>query len=151
MDLERHDPGPAPGIRASDAEWDRVVGLLKQHFTDGRLTLEEFSDRMDVAYAARTRGELVTTLRDLPILAQPAPPFERAGRFDGRDHHWPFPVPLIPIALIFLLVTMTIASRGLILWPMFLVLWMWGGRHVRHRHHYPQQWQRRGRHRYRMF
>jgi Domain of unknown function (DUF1707) len=149
MDLERHDPGPAPGIRASDAERDRVVGLLKQHFTDGRLTLEEFSERMDVAYAAKTRGELVTTLRELPVLARThAEAVEPRGHAHGH-RHWAVPLPLIPLALVVLLVGVTVASRGLFLWPLFIFLWIWGGRHARHRHgHYHREWDRRGWHRH---
>jgi len=149
MDLERHDPGPAPEIRASDAERDRVVGLLKQHFTDGRLTLEEFSDRMDVAYAAKTRGELVSTLRELPVLARrPATPAEVRAHSHGDDRGWAFPVPLIPIAVVALLIGVMIASRGLVLWPLFVFLWIWGGRHARYRHYHRGdqggQWQRQG-------
>jgi hypothetical protein len=146
MDLERHDPGPAPEIRASDAERDRVVGLLKQHFTDGRLTLEEFSDRMDVAYAAKTRGELVTTLRELPVLTRrPAAPVEARTNAHREDRAWAFPAPLVPIAIVAMVFGVLLLSRGLVLWPLFAVLWIWGGRHARHRHHYHGgQWQRRG-------
>ena len=54
------------GVRASDAERDAVVGRLNQAVGEGRLTMDEFSARLEVAYAARTRGELDPLLRDLP-------------------------------------------------------------------------------------
>jgi uncharacterized protein DUF1707 len=55
-----------PAIRASDAEREQAVALLRAHAVDGRLTLEEFAERIDKAYAARTRDELDELRRDLP-------------------------------------------------------------------------------------
>jgi hypothetical protein len=150
MDLERHDPGSEPGIRASDAERDRVVGLLKQHFADGRLSLDEFSERMDVAYQARTRGELVTTLRELPVLAQPlpAPTVPRPAR---RRAHPSLPMAAFPLAMLaIILVMLLVVSRGMILWPMFFLLfWLGRGRHHHGHHgHYGDWSNRRGYRRY---
>ncbi len=53
-------------IRASDADRDHVVSLLQEHHAAGRLTAEEFGDRIDRALAARTLGELDELLADLP-------------------------------------------------------------------------------------
>lgn len=53
-------------VRASDAERDAVVARINQAVGEGRLTLDEFSDRLELAYAARTRGDLDPLLRDLP-------------------------------------------------------------------------------------
>jgi hypothetical protein len=61
-----------PAIRASDAEREQAVARLQAHAVDGRLTLEEFAERMDKAYAARTRDELDELRRDLP--ETPTPP-----------------------------------------------------------------------------
>ncbi|MGH9095816.1 MAG: DUF1707 SHOCT-like domain-containing protein, partial [Acidimicrobiales bacterium] len=47
-----------PVQRAADADRDRTVTLLREHVVVGRLTLDEFSDRVGNALAARTRGEL---------------------------------------------------------------------------------------------
>ena len=55
-----------PQLRASDADRDRVAGALREHLAAGRLTLDEFNDRLDKAYAARTAGELGEVLADLP-------------------------------------------------------------------------------------
>jgi hypothetical protein len=58
----------APGgdIRASDAERDAIVERLSVATGDGRLTLEEFSQRMERATSARTRAELTRLVADLP-------------------------------------------------------------------------------------
>ena len=57
---------PAGGVRASDAERDATVERLSQAAGEGRLTLEEFSQRMEDATTARTRAELDRLLSDLP-------------------------------------------------------------------------------------
>ena len=57
---------PAEGVRASDAERDATVERLSQATGEGRLTLEEFSERMEHATTARTRAELDRLVTDLP-------------------------------------------------------------------------------------
>ena len=57
---------PPGGIRASDAERDAALERLSGAAGDGRLTLEEFSQRMDRATTARTRAELDRLVADLP-------------------------------------------------------------------------------------
>ena len=53
-------------FRASDADRDRVASLLQEHHAAGRLTAEEFAERMEAALRARTLGELDELLADLP-------------------------------------------------------------------------------------
>jgi hypothetical protein len=55
-----------PNIRASDADRDRAAVLLREHHAAGRLTAEEFSDRLDRAFEAKTVGEIDALLKDLP-------------------------------------------------------------------------------------
>ena len=55
-----------PRIRASDEDRDRAATLLREHHAVGRLTAEEFNERLDKAYAARTMGDLDALLADLP-------------------------------------------------------------------------------------
>jgi len=57
-----------PRIRASDADRDRTAALLREHHAAGRLTAEEFDERLDKAYAAKTLGELDELLADLPAI-----------------------------------------------------------------------------------
>jgi hypothetical protein len=53
-------------LRASDADREAAVAELRRHLEDGRLTVDEFSDRVDRAYEARTLGELADLRSDLP-------------------------------------------------------------------------------------
>ena len=55
-----------PKIRASDADRDRAAAALREHLAAGRLTAEEFDERLDKAYAAKTLGELDDLMADLP-------------------------------------------------------------------------------------
>jgi hypothetical protein len=55
-----------PRIRASDADRDRTAALLREHHAAGRLTAEEFNERLDKVYAAKTLGDLDQLLSDLP-------------------------------------------------------------------------------------
>jgi hypothetical protein len=57
-----------PRIRASDEDRERVVTLLREHHAVGRLTPEEFSERLDQAYEAKTMGELDELMSDLPAI-----------------------------------------------------------------------------------
>jgi hypothetical protein len=59
----------AETVRASDSERDVVVAQLNEAAGEGRITLDEFSERAERVYAARTRGELATVLADLPKAA----------------------------------------------------------------------------------
>ena len=55
-----------PRIRASDADRDRTAALLREHLAAGRLNDEEFNERLDKTYAAKTLGDLDQLLSDLP-------------------------------------------------------------------------------------
>lgn len=71
-----------PATRASDAEREQVVAELREHSAQGRLTLEEFSQRVDEAYAAKTVAELEAVKRELPVIA--ATPAARPRRKSRR-------------------------------------------------------------------
>src|SRR6266702_5456850 len=53
-------------VRIGDAERDAVTVQLREHFVAGRLTLDELSERIDAALAAKTRGQIDRLLADLP-------------------------------------------------------------------------------------
>lgn len=74
-------------IRASDQDRDVVVTALREAYTAGRLTLEEFDERMTAAYASRTWGELRKLTEDLP--AQPILGADVPGR--------PMPESVLPV------------------------------------------------------
>ena len=61
-----------PAMRAASADRERAVDVLKAGFAEGRLTQDEYNERMGRAYAARTYGELMALTADLPAGAMPA-------------------------------------------------------------------------------
>ncbi len=54
-------------FRASDADREQAVVVLRDHLLEGRLTLEEFSERAGVALQAQVVGDLTNIQRDLPL------------------------------------------------------------------------------------
>ena len=82
------DPQP---LRASDAERERAVDVLRAAAGDGRLTLEELAERVEGALAAKTGEALVRLTADLPAPA-PAEQARRPGKrwivgiMGGGDH-----------------------------------------------------------------
>ena len=61
-------------MRASDADRDRVVDVLRDAAGDGRLTADEFEERMEAALSSRTLGELAALTADLgPGPGRPGP------------------------------------------------------------------------------
>jgi hypothetical protein len=66
-------------LRASDSDRERVIAMLAEALADGRLTHEEYSERMPLALAARTLGDLSGLTRDL------AAPEHQPVRLDGHQ------------------------------------------------------------------
>jgi Domain of unknown function (DUF1707)/Domain of unknown function (DUF4190) len=64
--------GERSKLRASDADRDHVAERLQEALTEGRLTHEEFEERLRVALSARTYGQLDPLLADLPAANPPA-------------------------------------------------------------------------------
>lgn len=94
-DFSAPTPSLRPELRISDAEREAAVVQLRDHAGEGRLDVEELSERLDGAYTARTRGDLDALLGDLPRLtpgqrqAQPAG-VARPTRLGGaRGSHRP--------------------------------------------------------------
>ena len=67
-----------PSMRAATADRERAVDVLKAGFAEGRLTQDEYNDRMGRAYAARTYGELAALTADLPAGPLPVWPVAAA-------------------------------------------------------------------------
>ncbi|MFB8776737.1 DUF1707 SHOCT-like domain-containing protein [Streptomyces broussonetiae] len=63
---KRSGHGPSPELRASHADRDRVVDVLRIAAGDGLLTAEELDERLEAALSARTLGELAPLTADLP-------------------------------------------------------------------------------------
>ncbi|MDI9836327.1 DUF1707 domain-containing protein [Streptomyces sp. KAU_LT] len=78
----------APELRASDADRERVADVLRDALAEGRLDMEEFGERLDATYRARTYGELEPLTRDLPVGAAPAPRVDMVKRPAPGDGSW---------------------------------------------------------------
>jgi hypothetical protein len=66
-----------PALRAGDADRDRIALALRDHLVAGRLTLEEFTERVELAHEAKTLDELEALTRDLPASQAAAAPAAR--------------------------------------------------------------------------
>jgi hypothetical protein len=78
-DSKHAEPGGSV-VRASDADRDRTVEVLAAASAEGRLTLEEYSDRSEAALVARTLGDLASLTADLAAVSLPeAPPGDAAA------------------------------------------------------------------------
>ncbi|MEU6093316.1 DUF1707 domain-containing protein [Streptomyces sp. NPDC047079] len=73
--LTPRDYGPPAGdLRASDTDRERVAEVLRDALAEGRLDMEEFEERLEATYRARTYGELAPITRDLPAAGVEGPP-----------------------------------------------------------------------------
>ena len=69
-----------PEMRASDTERERIAERLREAVAEGRLDMEEFGQRLDATYKARTHGELEPLVSDLPLTGTtPAAPLAATG------------------------------------------------------------------------
>ncbi|NUR09065.1 MAG: DUF1707 domain-containing protein [Nocardioidaceae bacterium] len=101
---------PQPEMRIGDSEREAAVSSLGEHFAAGRLTKEEYDERSEQAWAARTASQLYPLFADLPRpqARRPEPEGSR-DRGPGPRRHpgwwagaWMAPVLMALIALVVL-------------------------------------------------
>ncbi|RKN47001.1 DUF1707 SHOCT-like domain-containing protein [Streptomyces hoynatensis] len=87
------DKQPAPPVRASDADRDRIADILREALAQGRIDADEHSERVEAVYRAKTLGELEPLIGDLPegqrraaAPAPGAPEAVHAPQPAGRGH-----------------------------------------------------------------
>jgi hypothetical protein len=87
-------------MRIGDADREAAVAALGEHYAAGRLTKDEFDERSDRAYAARTGSALWPLFADLPPSGRPVtgPPRPQSGSAGGgpsgqRAHGWSAGIP----------------------------------------------------------
>jgi hypothetical protein len=127
---------PDPNLRAADSDRQAVADVLGRALSDGRLTVEEYDERLAKAYAAKTYGDLAGLTTDLPSsgpVKQPteAPRPARAGACAptpwtaGRRAMW---APWLTTAIIVLgiwLATSIGNGRPDYFWPVWVIV-PWG-------------------------
>ncbi|MFF5188977.1 DUF1707 domain-containing protein [Streptomyces sp. NPDC000345] len=78
-----------PDLRASDADRERVAEVLRDALAEGRLDLDEFEERLEQTYSARTYGELAPVTRDLPVAGvTPPPPVVSLRKEPAAEGSW---------------------------------------------------------------
>jgi class 3 adenylate cyclase len=119
---ERDSRFPARGVRASDADRERVARLLRDHYSAGRLSEEDLTERVDAAYEVRTTTELAALTNDLPSAphAPPATPRRRGALETSVRIHF-----TIFLLVNLMLVAIWAAAGGGYFWPIWPILG-WG-------------------------
>jgi cation transport ATPase len=74
-----------PELRVGDADREATAAALREHFAQGRLTLEELNARLDATFAATTQRELSGATRDLPHAAAPSAPLPVTTSWEKRE------------------------------------------------------------------
>jgi hypothetical protein len=111
-----------PALRASDAERESTVTLLREHGAAGRLDVEELEQRVGAAYQARTRGELATLLDDLP--SAPARTSRPVVRHHAHRAHHAHGWGLFMRVSVLLVVIWALSGADYF-WPAWVMAW-WG-------------------------
>lgn len=129
-----------PNVRASDADREQIGDLLRRHHTEGRIDSEEFQERIDRCYQAKTIGELRQLVNDLPREDD-----ERAEPGFSLRRLWP--VPLVPLLIAFGVIAIATGHHhgpwgALWLIPVLFVirfvLWPYGRWGARRRYRFPR-------------
>lgn len=119
-------------MRASDADRDAVVTVLRDAYTAGRLTLEEFGERTSAAYAGKTWGDLRELTADLPeqpplgadVQDPPAvpPPPDAAKTRPGAPHRHTAPAgAVMPFVMVWFLIVLAARSTAAVAAPVVVL------------------------------
>jgi len=93
-------------LRLSDADREAAVDQLGEQYAVGRLTKDEFDERSDAVWSAKTRGDLAPVFVDLPASSKRTPA-RTGGRQPRRGRPWGFPF----VAVVFVLVAITVVTH----------------------------------------
>ena len=105
---------PDPRIRLSDSDRERAMADLAMHYADGRLDHEEYDERLDAIWTARTRADLALLFDDLPRPAVTYPTVRPA-----QQSRRGFRFPLLPVlALLIVLSVLVEAPVWLLIFPL---------------------------------
>lgn len=109
---------PDPRLRISDADRERAMADLAGHYADGRLDHEEYDERLDAIWTARTRADLAVLFSDLPRPepVRPAVPAGRSAR-TSLDR-----VPLLPVLAVLVVLSLLLqAPVWLLIFPILFL------------------------------
>lgn len=107
-----------PRMRVGDAEREQAQSELARHYADGRLDHEEYSERLDAVWTAKTMADLTVLFTDLP---RPLVPVHAAPPVLLRRQR---PFPWVPILAV--LIGLSILLDGAPVWlAVFPLWWAW--------------------------
>jgi hypothetical protein len=116
-------------MRVSDDERQEVAERLRTALGEGRLELDEYDQRVQSAYQAKTYRDLVPLTADLPDVPMPMPPVQGRVREEQQSAHPNRTVALLSVVFVFigLSVLLSVASGGVLVpfWPLF-IFGFWG-------------------------
>ena len=115
---------PSGRLRVSDADRDRAIAELSEHYQAGRLTTEELEDRTGRALQARTTADLAALFTDLPRRQAPltggtggtaasAAPGAAGPARASTSGAWPARVPVAPVAILAVVAVLALLSGHL--------------------------------------
>jgi Domain of unknown function (DUF1707) len=131
-----YEPLPEARLRVGDAERYEAATALGEHFATGRLDQAEYDERVQAAYAGRTRADLDALFTDLPEPAPfrptpaPGPPGWQAGRAArDRTRRRGWGPPVVPVLLVVALFVTVSVIADFPVFPLLFLLWFgWGRR-----------------------
>jgi hypothetical protein len=121
-------------VRIGDAERDRAIASLGDHFAAGRLTAEEFDQRMDQALKARFNEDLEPLFADLPRTVEPDVQ-SNANRRPDPHLAWSAMLWMAPLIVIFAVVAAVVLTAPWLVW-IFLWVFLITGLFRRRRRYY---------------
>jgi len=122
-------------VRIGDAERDRAIASLGDHFAAGRLTAEEFDQRMDQALKARFNEDLEPLFADLPRTVEPDAQ-SNSNRRPDLHLAWSAMLWMAPLIVIFAVVAAVVLSAPWLVWVFLWVFLITGLFRRRRRYYY---------------
>lgn len=122
----------SPEMRASDVDRDRVAAVLREHTAQGRITMDEFNERLEQLYQSKTYGDLAKLTSDLPdvdLRARPAKiaptPQPKQGMHTGMRAAWGAWAAASSVNWVIWLIVSVTSGHLIYPWPLW-VMGPWG-------------------------
>ena len=114
---------PSGSLRVSDADRDRAIAELSEHYQAGRLTTEELEDRTGRALQARTAADLAALFTDLPRRQAPVTSAAAsAPASPGRPSPARVPAPVVILAIVVVLALLGAHAFGIVWVPVVAII-----------------------------
>ena len=114
---------PSGSLRVSDADRDRAIAELSEHYQAGRLSTEELEDRTGRALQARTAADLAALFTDLPRRQAPVTSAAAsAPASPGPSRPARVPVPVVVLAVLVVLALLGAHAFGIVWVPVVALI-----------------------------